>query len=321
MEEQAPEERRIGMESIGDIMRRHPALKKMTGDVDGKSREAGPAVPEMTETETECMCRACGQPFTGKVRVYNLSRGPQEIRDSECPACQQRRQAAEEAEAQQKQAAARRQTLELWRRTCGLPETLRGKTFDNFEQTEHYRAYMEALQWVEGFNIEAPTGYPSLIFYSDTPGVGKTHLMVAVANYIFDNWNGIPGRRRSPLVFSKGPGLVRRIRATYNLREQDIHHEREEDVYREVAGVPLLLLDDVGKEAPSKFTRETYWYIIDERVTSSLPVIITSRLPFEGEDSLEELMGRDTVDRLYGMTGGKIVEMTGRSYRRINDIP
>ena len=77
----------------------------------------------------------------------------------------------------------------------------------------------------------------------------------------------------------------------------------------------------MGKETPSKFTRETYWYLNDERVTSGLPVIITSRLPLEGANSLEELMGEDTVDRLYGMTRGEVTEMTGGSYRRSKQIP
>jgi hypothetical protein len=33
-------------------------------------------------------------------------------------------------------------------------------------------------------------------------------------------------------------------------------------------------------------------------------------------DELVELMGEDTVDRLYGMTGGQIETLTGESYRR-----
>ncbi|MBA7645264.1 hypothetical protein ES703_53019 [subsurface metagenome] len=83
-----------------------------------------------------------------------------------------------------------------------------------------------------------------------------------------------------------------------------------------MAGVALLILDDVGKESPSKFTRETYWYIIDERLTSGLPVIITSRLPLDGPNSLEEVMGEDTADRIYGMIRGEVFKMHGSSYRR-----
>ncbi len=195
------------------------------------------------------------------------------------------------------------------------------KTFKNFDKSRQSGAYNDALSWAKGFNLENPKGYPSLIFYSDTPGLGKTHLVAGIADYLFNHWQGTPGRTRSPIIFVKGPHLVRRIRWTYSVREDEYYHEREEEVYREITGVPLLLLDDVGKETPSKFTRETYWYIIDERVTSGLPVIMTSRLPLEGDNSLEQLMGEDTVDRLYGMCRGEVTEMTGKSYRREKEIP
>jgi len=280
----------------------------------------------------ECQCQGCGKTFTGEITVYPdwqqkvkpgvlVPRPTREVRPQNCPECQATRAAEEDARHQEELVAARQATVAGWRRTCGIPEYLAGKTFDNFEIARQRDASRDAREWAEGFDLENPRGYPSLIFYSADPGLGKTHLMVSIANYLFDNWGGTPGRGRSPIIFVKGPQLVRRIRYTYNLPPQDYAHEREEDVYREVTGVPLLLLDDVGKESPSKFTRETYWYIIDERVTSGLPVIITSRLQFEGQNSLEQLMGEDTVDRLYGMARGEITEMTGQSYRSERGIP
>ena len=140
--------------------------------------------------------------------------------------------------------------------------------------------------------------------------------MVAIANYVIDNWNGEPVHIACPIRFESGPGLVRRVRATYNLRDGDRGHEREEDIYNQLKGVRLLMLDDVGKEKPSDFTRELYWYVIDERVKSGLPVVMSCRLPLEGSNSLEHLMGEDTVDRLYGMTGGHYETLSGESYRR-----
>ena len=63
------------------------------------------------------------------------------------------------------------------------------------------------------------------------------------------------------------------------------------EIYEKLKGVRLLILDDVGKEKPSDFTRELYWYLINERVASALPVVMTCRLPLEGNNSLQELMG------------------------------
>lgn len=246
---------------------------------------------------------------------------PKEVRAGECPDCKEKRQAREESARQQELATARAEVRERWRRTCGIDPELQGKTFKSFDGRVQRQAYQAAVKWVEEFNIESPRGVRSLIFYSAVPGLGKTHLMVGIANYIFDNWEGDPNRSRSPIIFASGPALVKRIRACFDIREHDNLHEREEDVYREVAGAAVLMLDDVGKEKPSDFTRELYWYIIDERVKSGLPVVITSRLPLEGKNSLEELMGVDTVDRLYGMSRGEVIEMTGQSYRRGHAVP
>lgn len=278
------------------------------GEVLADLRSSSPDLTKpMTEKRIEdCTCGQCGQPFQGEV-IY-CPRWPKNkpFRPIECPSC----------------VAKRRVVLrEQWRRSTGMPVELLVKTFDNFEKQYQGTAFKIAHDWAKDFDLDSPRGYPSLFFYSDTPGVGKGHLMSGIVNYILDNWEGTPERARCPIRFESGPSLVRRIRATYNIRKEDDTHEREDEVYRALAGVPLLLLDDVGKETPSSFTRETYWYIIDERVKSGLPVLISSRLPLEGENSLEELMGMDTVDRLYGMTRGQLVKMKGPSYRRREAVP
>ena len=278
--------------------------------------------PPTTETfRDECGCDTCGSKFQGEVIRYLRFSPPREVRPRECPECQGKRQTEEEKQLTEELSAARAVVRERWRKTCGIPDELQGKTFKNFDGRAQRLAYQDALKWVEEFSIESPKGARSLIFYSSTPGVGKTHLMVSIANYIFDTWEGDATRSRSPIVFASGPGLVKRIRSCFDIRKDDRYHEREEEVYRQLAGIPLLMLDDVGKEKPSDFTRELYWYIIDERVKSGLPVVMTSRLPLEGKNSLEELMGVDTVDRLYGMTRGQLDELSGESYRRRQAVP
>jgi len=213
----------------------------------------------------------------------------------------------------------RKEMRAKWRRGCGLPQELLGKTFKNFDRSRHGSAVAACRSWAGEFDLDNPKGQPTLILYSAVAGVGKTHLMAAVVNSALDHWNGPPGEyeRRCPICFESGPSLVRRVRGTYGLRPNDYHHEREEDIYNELRGVSLLLLDDVGKEKPSDFTRELYWYLINERVTSGLPVVMSTRLRLE---DLHGLMHEDTVDRLYGMAQGKVIELKGQSYRRIKKV-
>lgn len=304
-----------GLEHIGETLQRvtsSPGSEPLNQDQES----------QMVETRTEdCTCEECGSTFQGEVDTYKRFTPPREIRPRECPKCRAERQEREEKEREQLLEEQRKGVRESWRRACGMPAELLAKTFENFEQKYQRAAFRVALNWAKDFDLDSPRGFPSLIFYSAIPGVGKGHLMAAIVNYVLDNWHGNPERGRCPIRFESGPSLVRRIRATYNIRRGDEVHEREDEVYQSLAGVPFLLLDDVGKESPSNFTRETYWYIIDERVKTGLPVIISSRLEFEGERSLETLMGVDTVSRLYGMTRGEFIEMEGKDYRRLKGIP
>ncbi len=253
--------------------------------------------------------------------IYYIGERERQVKPWECPACKEKREAEEAAEREEWLKEARDEQRQKWRQQCGIPEHLLSRsTFDTFEPGYQDKALKNCLRYAQGLNLDDPRGYRSLMLYSPKPGVGKTRLMAAIANYAINHWNGEPEvnhwgstATRCPIRFEKGPGLVLRVRATYSIREKDDRHEREEDIYNQLKGVKLLLLDDVGKEKASDFTRQLYWSIIDERVTNGLPLVMTCRLPL---NSLAELMGEDTVDRLYGMTRGQIETLTGESYRR-----
>jgi len=283
-----------------------------------------PPANQTTRVE-ECRCETCGGTFPAEGTTYQMGGRERTIFPWECPACKARREAEAAAEREEWLKIARIEQREKWRQQAGIPEHLLNRsTFDSFEPGCQDKALKNCRRYAEGLNLDDPVGYRSLVLYSPVPGVGKTHLMVAIADYVIAHWNGEPEvdhwgspATRCPVRFEKGPELVRRIRATYSIREKDNRHEREEDIYNELKGVSLLLLDDVGKEKPSDFTRQLYWSVIDERVTSGLPLVMTCRLPL---GSLTELIGEDSVDRLYGMTGGRIETLTGESYRKLKRI-
>ena len=244
------------------------------------------------------------------------------ICDNECPACREKMVAAENDVTEKVRRLKVLALRESWLHDCGIPPVFQGIRFKDLDISYQAKPQKTCRKWADSFVVEDPAASLSLLLYSATPGVGKTVLMSCMAAHIIDNWDGDPARSRCPVRFVSGPEMVRRIRATYDIPDGQ-RHERETDVYKELGGVGLLMLDDVGKEQPRsyRFTQEMYWYIIDARVKTGLPVVLNSRRPLTGRDSLEELMGVDTVDRLYGMTGGQMTEMMGMSYRRINKIP
>lgn len=55
--------------------------------------------------------------------------------------------------------------------------------------------------------------------------------MAAIVNHVINTWSGDP-KKKCPLRFESGPSLVKRIKATYNLRKGDDGHEREDEVYQ-----------------------------------------------------------------------------------------
>ena len=276
-----------------------------------------------TETRAEeCTCSTCGNKFQGEVTTFLRFMPPREVRSRECPSCRQSRD-QEDKRLEAQELELRRVALrEKWRLQWGIPWGLKCNRFEDFDPEYQREPLRICRTYAENLNLDSARGTPSLLLSSDVPGVGKTTLMVCMANYIIDNWRGNPNQTICPISFESGPSLVRRIRATYNIPAEDCHHEREEQVYAQMRGVKLLLLDDVGKEQPHsyRFTQEIYWYIIDERVKAGLPVVISTRLPMTGSGSMEDLMGVDTVDRLYGMCQGQAVDMGGTSYRRRHKI-
>lgn len=316
MEEQhRGEEAGSPMEHVGEI------LSRAQGQQDGRSSEARRESKPMKETRNEeCECLTCGGKFQGEVTVFNYT-PPREFRARECPECREAREAEEKRVEEQELEVRRIAVREKWRKECGIPWGLECTRFENFDPEYQRKQLRLCRQWAENFNLDNPKG-PSLVLFSEVPGVGKTTLMACIANYVIDNWRGDPDQWRCPIMFESGPGLVRRIRATYNIPEGNVYHEREEEVYAQLKGVKLLMLDDVGKEQPHsyRFTQEVYWYIINERVNAGLPVVISSRLEMTGPGSLEELMTVDAVDRLYGMCHGQIVTLGGSSYRRRHKI-
>ena len=275
------------------------------------------------KTETgPCDCKTCGESFEGDVTTFYFVDPPRVIRDRDCPSCREKMEAAENDAAEKERRLKVLSLRQTWLHACGIPPVFQAIRFKDLDMSYQVKPQKVCRKWADSFVVDDPAASRSLILYSATPGVGKTVLMSCMAAHIIDNWDGDPERTRCPVRFVSGPELVRRVRATYDAPDGQ-RHERETDVYKELGGVDLLMLDDVGKEQPRsyRFTQEMYWYLIDARVRAGLPVVLNSRRPLAGDDSLQLLMGVDTVDRLYGMTGGKMTELEGKSYRRLKKVP
>jgi DNA replication protein DnaC len=203
-----------------------------------------------------------------------------------------------------------------WLNTCGIQPLFMGKTFKNYKVNKDNKlAYDISLEYAEAFPL-IKKAYHSLALISDNMwGVGKTHLACSIANRIVERWMG----ERCPILFTTEPKLFNRIRATYN---HETEHETEEAVFDLLIHIPLLIVDDVGKEeiADPRFVQRIWFQIVNGRYDNMLPMVITANM---SPDGVANHLGGSrnneaTFDRLYEMLNGVFYEMMGKSYRRDN---
>jgi len=73
----------------------------------------------------------------------------------------------------------------------------------------------------------------------------------------------------------------------------------------------VLLLDDLGAEKPTEFSRATLGLLIDRAYRDDAYIIVTSNFDFQG---LAERIDERTADRLVEMC--QAIKLTGESYRK-----
>ena len=140
------------------------------------------------------------------------------------------------------------------------------------------------------------------------PGIGKTHIAVAVLRKVVID-------KGAHALFYDVRDLLRIIRSTYN----PVVRAAEMDILRPVMEAELLVLDDLGAEKPSEWVEETINLIVNTRYNERRPTVFTTNyedLPDDGElDSLKARVGFRLHSRLHEMC--EFLEYDGGDYRML----
>jgi DNA replication protein DnaC len=188
---------------------------------------------------------------------------------------------------------------------ANIPKRYLHCTFDNFT------AYNESLEQAVAKARHVADSFPVSrgLLFEGQPGVGKTHLAVAVLKQVIET-AGVRG------LFYDTRDLLRVIRSTYDpsIRTTEL------EVLRPVMTADLLVLDDLGAEKTSEWVEETMNLIVNTRYNERRLTVFTSNY----QDFPEELaepnslifrIGHRMRSRLHEMC--EFLQMDGADYREL----
>ena len=167
-------------------------------------------------------------------------------------------------------------------------------SFENYERERMPKAYDIALGFAEKFDKNDGEG---LLFTGDV-GTGKTHLAAAISAEIIRKY-------AATVEFVSYTEALATMRAAFS--ESNNNDVKLEERMRKA---DLLVIDDLGKENLSAFTKNVLYRVVNGRYKDKLPLIITSNY---GIESLSERLDYGTFSRIADVC--KVVEMRGIDYR------
>lgn len=166
----------------------------------------------------------------------------------------------------------------------------------------YLHATIENFRPAPGKNIakafaESWDGHESVVFWGDV-GRGKTHLGCALLNKNL--------AKSRPAKFISVAQMMDELKARFD----DDAKEQSQAYFDRIAREPVLMLDDLGKEQDTAWTRERMSTLLDRRYRTEATTILTTNLTHE---LIAYRYGAHLADRLYEW---KWVEVGGVSVRR-----
>lgn len=189
-----------------------------------------------------------------------------------------------------------RTKVELLKTEGFTDPAMRDSTFDVDEDPES-EASVFCRNYVKNFSTLYERGKGLLL--TGGVGTGKTFYAACIANALMDNLH--------PVLFTSLGRYIQGMEDEFGGKNEKIDHLNR---------FALVVFDDFGVERNSPYIKQHIFSIIDARIRSGKPMIITTNIPLK---DFKEPGGMDE-SRIYDRILSKClpVSFNGKNHRRIN---
>lgn len=140
------------------------------------------------------------------------------------------------------------------------------------------------------------------LFLSGKCGTGKTHLAVALmVDWLY---------KTKPEQSKEFPQFLPAVEFFVELKNTFDGNGSEKDVLDKYSLIPLLVIDDIGAEKITDWSRQSFYTLVDRRYRMMKQTIITSNLSL---GDISKLIDDRISSRIVEM--GIIIELNGNDFR------
>ena len=191
------------------------------------------------------------------------------------------------------------QKVEELRKTGIQDEKLLNSFFSNDDtpdskHSKAFRRYCAKWREMQEKNI-------GLMLFGDV-GTGKSYYAGCIANEILSQYI-------TPVIVTSIPRILNRLFET----------ENKNGFIRELANVPLLVIDDLGTERATDYALEQVYTVIDERYKAEKPVIITTNLSYAELKNPTDIRYKRIFDRVIEMCTPFNIEGVSRRQKKAEE--
>ena len=156
--------------------------------------------------------------------------------------------------------------MSWWMERAQIPPRFHECDFEHFFDMGNPSLQM-ALVKARGFAEQFPLVEKGLLFLGN-PGVGKTHLTVAILKQLM-------AQKGVACLFCSFPELLEQLQESYD----PVALRTKSEILQPILETEVVAIDDLGARRVTDWAEDTVTYILNFRYNQKKPTLLTSNLP------------------------------------------